>query len=169
MPGGRPTKYKSEYADQAFKYCLLGATDAELAEFFDVNEDTINEWKKKEPKFSESLKAGKVKADAEVTDKLRQRAEGYSWVEDVPIKLRRTFYDENGKKVEEERVEIVPVTKTVPPDPTSGIFWLKNRRSQNWREKQDVDLKSGGEPIGDLVAAAILRAYGKPSSGTGTP
>lgn len=34
---GRPTKYKKEYDDQAFKLCLLGATDKEIADFFEVN------------------------------------------------------------------------------------------------------------------------------------
>lgn len=42
--GGRPSKYREEYADQARKLCLLGATDADLASFFEVNEDTVNEW-----------------------------------------------------------------------------------------------------------------------------
>lgn len=50
--GGRPTKYKPEYAEQARKYCLLGATDAELAESFDVAEATINNWKLAHPKFT---------------------------------------------------------------------------------------------------------------------
>ena len=43
---GRPTKYKAEYAEQARKLCLLGATDMEMADFFEVSEFTINKWKK---------------------------------------------------------------------------------------------------------------------------
>ena len=44
-PIGRPTKYKHEYAEQTYKLCLLGATDEEIANFFDVNVATINRWK----------------------------------------------------------------------------------------------------------------------------
>lgn len=52
----RPTKYQEAYAEQARKLCLLGYTDAELADFFEVSESTINKWKLDYPKFSESIK-----------------------------------------------------------------------------------------------------------------
>ena len=42
---GRPTDYKPEYCEQATKLCKLGATDAELGDFFEVTEQTINNWK----------------------------------------------------------------------------------------------------------------------------
>lgn len=53
---GRKSEYRIEYADQALKLCLLGATDKELAEFFSVSEQTLNKWKKDYPEFLESLK-----------------------------------------------------------------------------------------------------------------
>ena len=53
---GRPTRYKQEYAEQALKLCRLGAKDSELADFFQVSEQTINAWKKAHPEFLESLK-----------------------------------------------------------------------------------------------------------------
>ena len=56
MAGGRPSKYKKEYAEQAYKFCLLGATDARLGEFFGVSEQTINAWKDAHPEFLESIK-----------------------------------------------------------------------------------------------------------------
>lgn len=68
----------------------------------DINEDTLHEWKKVHPDFSESLKEGKERADANVAQRLYDRAMG------------------NGR---------------LPPDVTACIFWLKNRRKQNWREK----------------------------------
>jgi hypothetical protein len=71
---GRPTLYREEYTEQALKLCRLGATDRELADFFDVSEQTINAWKDAHPEFLESLKDGKAKADAEVADKLFRRA-----------------------------------------------------------------------------------------------
>ena len=65
MPAGRPSQYKAEYCEQAYKLCLLGATDVQLADFFGVSEQTLNTWKQKHPKFLESLRAGKDEADAE--------------------------------------------------------------------------------------------------------
>ena len=61
---GRPTKYKEEYNVQAYKLTLLGATDKELADFFEVSYDTIQEWKRIHEAFSYSLKEGKQIADA---------------------------------------------------------------------------------------------------------
>lgn len=54
-PVGRPSDYNVAFNDQAYKLCLLGATDKDLADFFEVVEDTINEWKKKHPQFSVSI------------------------------------------------------------------------------------------------------------------
>lgn len=122
---GRPSKYKPEFAIQAEKLCRLGATDKAIADFFEVNEDTINEWKKKHTDFSESLKRGKIQADAEVADKLFQRATGYSHP-DVDIKVI-------GGKIKKTKL-----IKHYPPDTTAAIFWLKNRAKDIWREKQHI-------------------------------
>lgn len=124
---GRPSSYKPEFADQAEKLCLLGCTDKDLADFFDVSETTINNWKNEFPEFLVSIKAGKTIADAEVASKLNQRARGYEWTEEQAIKIKTGQY--------EERVEIVEVRREVPPDPTSAIFWLKNRRKADWSDK----------------------------------
>ena len=64
MAGGRPTKYKPEYATQAAKLCALGATDAQLADFFDVAISTITLWKVQHPEFSASIKLPKAEASA---------------------------------------------------------------------------------------------------------
>lgn len=125
---GRPTKYKSEYADLARKFCLLGATDESLAEFFEVNESTIHQWKVDYPEFSESIKEGKFKSDAMVADRLFTRACGYT-TEELRI--------EQGD--EEKASKTVTVRKEVAPDTTAAIFWLKNRQKAYWRDKQDVE------------------------------
>jgi len=132
-PGGRPTRYRSEYAEQAYRLCLLGYTDKKLAEFFGVTEQTINNWKKDHEGFFESIKKAKDSADAVVVDSLFQRAKGYEHPED------KIFLDK-GEPV------IVPTIKHYPPDPTSIIFWLKNRQPEIWREKQSIELtgKDGG-------------------------
>jgi len=124
--GGRPSKYDAKYDDQAYKLCLLGADDSQLADFFEVNEDTINEWKKRHPTFSESLKTGKGIADANVAKSLYHRATGYEHPE-VDIKMY------------EGEIIITDITKRYPPDTTAAIFWLKNRQRSKWRDKQDVE------------------------------
>ncbi len=134
-PRGRPTSYKVEYTEQAFKLCLLGATDADLADFFEVSEKTINTWKDAHPEFLQSLKAGKDEADANVGERLYQRAMGYEHPED------KIFMHE-GKPV------VVPTVKHYPPDTTACIFWLKNRQRDRWRDKQDHEhTGEGGGPI----------------------
>jgi hypothetical protein len=134
---GRPTKYKPEYADQAYKLCLLGAIDKELAGFFDVAESTVSEWKLEYPEFSEALKNGKDKADANVADRLYQRAMGYEH-DDVELKVV-SLGGKSGSEVQE-----VPVRKYYPPDPVAAIFWLKNRQPGRWRDKRDIDANVNG-------------------------
>ncbi len=112
---------------------------------FDVEEKTINTWKKKHPDFLQSLRDGKVKSDAEVAHRLRNRATGYEWDEKQPVKVKKVLY-ENGKRVSAtEEVILVDVHRVVPPDTTSAIFWLKNRRKLNWRDNHDIT--SDGEKV----------------------
>lgn len=127
--GGRPTKYKPEFDQQAEKLCKLGATDIELADFFEVVEDTINEWKKVHESFSVSVKRGKIEADAMVASKLFHRATGYEHPE-VDIKMY------------EGHIITTDLVKHYPPDPTSMIFWLKNRQPSKWRDKTEVDQRT---------------------------
>lgn len=130
--GGRPTEYDEKYNEQARKLCLMGYTDKQLADFFEVSETTLNNWKIKHPKFLESLKAGKEFADMEVTASLYQRAVGYSHKE---------------TKVFNNQGEIVThdVTKIYPPDPLSIKYWLNNRQPERWREKVESDSASDVE------------------------
>lgn len=122
----RPTDYRPEYAEQARKLCLLGYTDKQLADFFGVNESTINRWKHKYPEFCMSIKSGKVIADAQVVESLYNRATG---IEVTEVEVR----DDGKKKV--KRV----TKKHIPPDPTAQIFWLKNRQPELWRDKPTVE------------------------------
>jgi hypothetical protein len=123
---GQPTKYKAEYDNQAYKLCLLGHTDAELAEYFEVDERTINNWKQTHDTFFQSIKKGKAIADGDVAESLYKSAMGYEHP-DVDIKM----YE--GQIIE------TPITKYYPPNPTSLIFFLKNRQPKKWRDKQEIE------------------------------
>jgi hypothetical protein len=127
---GRPSKYKAEYADQAYKFCLLGATDARLGEFFSVDEATINRWKNDHTEFCESIKRGKEIADAEIAHALYHRAKGYSH---KAVKI----FNNHGEIIVE------PYIEHYPPDTGAAMAWLKNRQPANWRDKQDIE-HSGG-------------------------
>lgn len=132
---GRPSAYNPEYIEQAYKLALLGLKDTEIAKFFDVKEQTINNWKIKFPDFFESLKKGKLDADGEVVKSLYNRALGSRVKIQQAIKVKNIYY-ENGKKVrEDEDVEVVDLIQEVPPDTTACIFWLKNRCPAQWRDK----------------------------------
>ena len=127
----RPSKYKPEYAEQARRLSMLGLKDTELAKFFEVNEDTIHEWKKVYPEFSESLKEGKEVSDSKVAESLYKRATGYEHKE-------TKFFVVNIGDFQ-QKVEAIEVIKHYPPDPTSMIFWLKNRQPKLWRDRIDPE------------------------------
>jgi len=112
---------------------MLGATDTELADFFGVTEQTLNNWKKSKDGFFEALKAGKSMADAQVASRLYERATGYSHAED------KVFVN-NGEVI------VVPTTRHYPPDSTAAIFWLKNRQPARWRDKHEL----GHDVVGTL-------------------
>ena len=121
----RPTRYRKEFALQAEKLCKLGAIDDELADFFEVNVATIQRWKKSHPEFCDSIKKGKELADAEVADKLYQRATGYK-------------HDDVHVSNYQGEITLTPIIKEYAPDTTAAIFWLKNRQRDKWRDKQEV-------------------------------
>lgn len=157
MPCGRPSVYREEFSTQATKLCLLGATDAQLGEFFDVSETTINNWKISYPEFLESVRAGKRVADAEVALSLFNRAKGAQYVTHQPFKVRCVTYDDKGKKTAEtEEIVSVPVEIVEPPDTTACSFWLKNRSPSEWRDKTELSIP-GLEGLADRLAKARKR------------
>lgn len=144
---GRPTAYKKEYAEQARKLCLLGHTDSELAQYFEVSESTINKWKLDHSEFSESIKKGKEFADGNVADRLYQRAMGYV-APDIDV------------RVIENKIVETPLEKYYPPDTTAAIFWLKNRQKDKWRDKQEVE-HTGEVSLIQRIQEARKRARGE--------
>jgi hypothetical protein len=137
-PGGRPNKFKPEYIEQARKLCQLGHTDPELAGFFEVHLQTINNWKVKYPEFLDALKAGKQVADSRVERSLYQRAVGYNY-EAVKIFM----------PAGRANPVYAPYTEHVPPDVTAGIFWMKNRDPAHWRDNQQIEHSLGKYIISD--------------------
>jgi hypothetical protein len=128
MPAGRPSSYSNEFAKQAEKLSALGATDMEMADFFEVDVRTIYRWKHDHEEFCQALNVGKTKADERVINSLYQRAVGY---EQEAVKI---FMPASAAEP-----VYAPYREKVAPDTTAAIFWLKNRQPDKWRDKQDVE------------------------------
>ena len=99
-----------------------GLTDEQIAKNIGINRDTLYRWKKAYPDFSDALKRGKEVIDRQVENALLKRALGYTYDE-------VTF---------EDGVEVKRVRKQVVPDTTAQIFWLKNRKPEDWRDKREI-------------------------------
>lgn len=122
-----------------------GLIDEQIAENIGITTSTLYEWKKKYPEISETLKKGKEVVDIQVENALLKRALGYTYEE---IKT------ENGPDGTKKTVTV----KEVVPDTTAQIFWLKNRRPDRWRDKQDV------EHSGQIGGVTIINDIPKPDT-----
>lgn len=141
---GRPSKYKPEFADQAAKLCALGATDQEIADFFEVDVRTVYRWKADEEAFCQALKAGKAIADERVERSLYMKAIGY---EQDEVKI---FMPANSPQP-----VYAPFRAKIAPDTAAAIFWLKNRRPNEWRDNKAVELT--GKDGADLNLAISFK------------
>lgn len=138
----RPTKFKDEYIQQAEKLCKLGATDVEIADFFEVDVRTIYRWKAENEAFCQAVKTAKEVADERVERSLYARANGYE-------------HDETDIRVVGGEIVQTPIRKYYPPDTTAAIFWLKNRRPAEWRDK--VEQEHSGTVQISRVTREIVR------------
>ncbi len=128
-PRGQRTKYKPEYVSQAEKLSAIGATDAEIAHFFDVSVPTLSSWAAIHEDFGAALQKGGAVADERVKRSLYQRAIGYSY------ESEKILYDAQSGEVIR-----APIDVHVPPDVRAQIFWLKNRDPRNWRDRREVGM-----------------------------
>lgn len=154
----RPSKYTKTMAVEAEKLCKLGSTDVELAKYFGVAVSTINKWKLEFSEFSEAIKKGRTKADAEVAHKLFDRATGAKITIQQAFKVKTTLYD-NGRKISEtERIEIVDLIKEEPPDTAAAIFWLSNRERDKWsRNPVPVDGEQDGTNAQSVEVHVVVK------------
>lgn len=100
-----------------------GLTDKQISKNIGISESTLNDWKKKFPEFSESLKQSKEIADRQVENALHKTALGFYYEEDMVT----------------NQGDVVRVKKYSKPNTTAQIFWLKNRKPADWRDKQEIE------------------------------
>lgn len=131
---------KSKWPDVQSKLVLVeawardGLTDDAIAQKLGISESTLNNYKKDHLEFLESLKRGKEVIDVEVENALLKRAIGYKFDE---VTKEAKYNPDSG---EYELGITKTVTKEVQPDVTAQIFWLKNRKPVEWRDKQSVEV-----------------------------
>lgn len=116
-----------------------GLTDKNISEKIGISESTFYDWKNKYSEISEALKKNKAIADIEVENALHKKAVGFKETVKRPIKVKRIEYV--GGKKEKEYEEVIQAEEEifVPPDTTAQIFWLKNRKPAEWRDKRDEE------------------------------
>ena len=104
-----------------------GLTNEQIANNIGINVKTLYDWKNKKSDICNALKKGKEVVDIEVENALLKKALGYT------IMLRKQKVTKDGDVIDiEEEVHI-------PPDTTAQIFWLKNRKPKNWKDKQNSE------------------------------
>lgn len=125
---GQPTKYEGEVTCRIARAMAgMGATNVQIGQELGVSEETFNNWRKAHPEFAESLKSAKLTPDEQVEKSLLQRALGYETTE---TSLTRGPDGETTIKT---------TVRRVAPNVTAQIFWLKNRRPDLWRDRQEVE------------------------------
>ena len=128
-----------------------GLSDKQIAHNIGITQTTLYEWQKRFPELPEALKKGKEVVDREVENALLKRAMGYEYTEvtQEPVKNKDTG---------EVRMQVTKrVTKQIAPDVTAQIFWLKNRKPEEFRDKRDVELSSSVD-LGSIIEKARGRA-----------
>lgn len=100
-----------------------GLTEEQIANNIGISRSTLNEWKKKFSDISDTLKQSKEIADRQVENALHKTALGFYYEEDMVT----------------NQGEVVTVRKYSKPNTTAQIFWLKNRKPANWRDKQEIE------------------------------
>jgi hypothetical protein len=136
---GQPTRYEPAFCPRARRLALLGLTDTEIADQFGISPDTLYEWQRRHPEFSDSLKGGKIEADAEIAERLFDRARGAS----VPAVKIFQGTPEGGRIY-------AAYTEHHPPDVGAAKIWLYNRQRHLWKDRQQVDV---GRTIEHRLAA----------------
>lgn len=131
----RATDYNQKTHDHiVWALAVEGKTDKQIACILGITERTLNRWKKNYASFCQSLKEGKQVADVEVTKSLYERATGKT-----VIKHKKVIVEMN-KDGTQRPARVETTEDSLPADTTAAIFWLKNRRPDLWRDRQDVKI-----------------------------
>jgi len=141
-------------------WCKQGSTDAEIMQMIGISHDTFYTWKKTRSEFSDAIRKGKEISNGELLNSAFRLATGFTVPTTVVVKLKKpvliggepVFIDglplmvdgkvvmRGGKLAYEEIAEEIPSTEYIPPNPSMGIFMVKNRMPKEYKDKQEVDI-----------------------------
>lgn len=100
-----------------------GLTDEQIATNMGISVASLYNWKRDHLEIFEALKEGKDVADRQVENALFKSALGYT-------------FDEVTKELKDDELVVTKVVhKEVQPNTTAQIFWLKNRKRAEWRDR----------------------------------
>lgn len=147
LGAGRAPKFRAEMIERTYKLRLLGLTNQEIADVFDVERSTFQRWLVEVPALRDALQRAGADADGEVAVSLNRRARGYSHPETV-------FHVVNGRLVKTE------VVKHYPPDTNAMQLWLMNRQPDRFRPRKSLDSGDGAtaEEIAQLARDTLKAA-----------
>lgn len=157
---------KGKYAEWLSKEGLLkleawardGLNDEQISKNLGIKPSTLYEWKNKYPEISEALKRGKEIVDIEVENTLLSKALGFKESVIKAFKVKNIIYDDGKKVSEKEEIIYANEEVYIPPDTTSIIFWLKNRKPDTWRDKKDVEMSGEvNNPLAGLTTEELKK------------
>lgn len=108
-----------------------GLSNKQIAKNIGIHVSTLYEWRNDFPELNDAIKKGKEVIDREVENALLKRALGHE------IEETKTYMTDDGKGGKTKRVE--KIKKQIPSDATSMIFWLKNRKPDEWNDRRQVE------------------------------
>jgi hypothetical protein len=160
---------KGKYADWLTPEGLLkiegwardGLIDKQIAENIGISERTFTEWKTRFSALSSVLKKEKDVADRHVENALYERAIGGIHKLNKAFKVKRIYYDEKNRKCEKEEIVTAQDEVYVPGDTTAQIFWLKNRKPDKWRDKQEIEDKAALGKLDEILKGVKENAFSK--------
>lgn len=126
-------------------WSMSGLDLSQIADNMGISQSTLREWRKKYPAISAALKRGRAHADAHVENALYKRALGYDYTEDTYERR------ENKATGETEMTLIKQVKKHMPPDTTAQIFYLTNRKPDDWKRNRVEVTDDGGDTTTGVV------------------
>ena len=120
-------------------YARDGLTDEQIAHNMGISAATLYNYKNNHIEILETLKRGKEVVDIEVENKLLQRAKGYEYIETTYERVENMVVEPDGSVNVIPGTKIKTVVKQMAPDVTAQIFWLKNRKPAEWRDKAELE------------------------------
>ena len=138
-----------------------GLTDEQMAQKMGIVPSTFYAWILKYPEISEAIKNGKEPVDIDVEDSMVKLALGHYVTVKKPMKVRTEKRlkkkDKDGREYEtgvivEEHIEYVDEQVYIPPNVTAQIFWLKNRKPEQWKDKREQVVSTKDGVLADLIS-----------------